>query len=146
MRKHLRTNESGMALLTVMLVSMLACALMAGVFAALAADQRSLGFDRDQSQAYAAAHAGLEKLTTQLAQLFEADFSPSATQISTASATAPSIYGFNFTGPGGGSGYKVDFIADTCASCPNKGNPMPSASNDITTGPFAGLVVNSTSP
>jgi hypothetical protein len=128
-----------MALLTVMLVSMLACALMAGVFAALAADQRSLGFDRDQSQAYAAAHAGLEKLTTQLAQLFEADFSPNAAQISTASATAPSIYGFNFTGPGGGSGYKVDFIADPCATCPNKGNPMPSPSNDITTGPFAGL-------
>jgi hypothetical protein len=139
MRKHLRSDESGMALMTVMLVSMLACALMAGLFAAISADQRSLGFDRDQSQAYSAAHAGLEKLTTQLAQLFEADFSPSAAQLSTASAVAPSIYGFNFVGPGGGAGYKVDFTPDPCGSCPNAGNPLPSPSNDITTGPFSGL-------
>jgi hypothetical protein len=128
-----------MALITVLLVAALACALMAGVFAAISADQRSLGFDRDQSQAYAAAHAGLEKLTTQVAQLFVTDFSPSATQIGTASAVPPSISGFNFVSPGGGSGYAVSFNPDPCASCPNKGNPMPSASNDITTGPFAGF-------
>jgi hypothetical protein len=139
MRKRLRTDESGMALMTVLLVSMLAAALMAGVFAAISTDQRSLGFDRDQSQAYAAAHAGLEKLTTQLAQLFVTDVSPSAGQITTASAVPPSISGFNFVSPGGGSGYAVSFIPDPCASCPNKGNPMPSPSNDITTGPFAGF-------
>ncbi len=138
MRKHLRSDESGIALLTVLLVSMLACALMAGVFAAIASDQRSLGFDRDQSQAYSAAHAGLEKLTTQLAQLFVTDFSPSAGQIATASTIPPSIPGFNFVAPGGGPGYAVTFNADTC-SCPNAGNPVPSASNDITTGPFAGF-------
>ena len=138
MSKHLRSDESGIALLTVLLVSMLACALMAGVFAAIASDQRSLGFDRDQSQAYSAAHAGLEKLTTQLAQLFVTDFSPSAGQLTTASATPPSIPGFNFVAPGGGAGYAVTFNADTC-SCPNAGNPVPSASNDITTGPFAGF-------
>ena len=138
MRKHLRSNESGMALLTVLLVCMLASALMAGMFAAIASDQRSLGFDRDQSQAYAAAHAGLEKLTTQLAQLFVTDFSPSATQITAASATPPAIAGFNYTAPGGGVGYTVSFNPDTC-SCPNAGNPMPGASNDITTGPFAGF-------
>jgi hypothetical protein len=138
MRKRLRTDESGLALLTVLLVSMLACALMAGVFAAIATDQRSLGFDRDQSQAYAAAHAGLEKLTTQLAQLFVQDFSPSAAQITTASAVPPAITGFNFVAPGGGTGYTVTFNPDTC-SCPNAGNPLPSPSNDITTGPFAGF-------
>jgi hypothetical protein len=138
MRTRLRTDESGMALLTVMLVSMLACALMAGVFAAINADQRSLGLDRDQSQAYSAAHAGLEKLTTQLAQLFVTDFSPSAAQITTASAVSPAIPGFNFVAPGGGPGYTVTFNADPC-SCPNAGNPLPSTSNDITTGPFAGF-------
>ena len=138
MRRHLRTDESGIALLTVLLVSMLALALMAGVFAAISSDQRSMGFDRDQSQAYSAAHAGLEKLTTQLAQLFVTDFSPSAAQITAASAIAPAISGFTFVAPGGGSGYTVSFNPDTC-SCPNAGNPLPSASNDITTGPFAGF-------
>jgi len=139
MRKHLRSDESGMALLTVLLVCMLASALMAGMFAAISSDQRSLGLDRDQSQSYSAAHAGLEKLTTQLAQLFVTDFSPSAAQITAASAIAPSISGFSFIAPGGGTGYAVSFNADPCASCPNKGNPMPSVSNDITTGPFAGF-------
>jgi hypothetical protein len=138
MRKHLRSDESGMALLTVLLVCMLASALMAGMFAAISSDQRALGLDRDQSQAYSAAHAGLEKLTTQLAQLFSQDFSPNATQITTASAIAPTIPGFSFVAPGGGSGYAVSFNADTC-TCPNAGNPLPSASNDITTGPFAGF-------
>ena len=118
---------------------MLASALMAGMFAAIASDQRSLGFDRDQSQAYSAAHAGLEKLTTQLAQLFVTDFSPSAGLRSRRRPPSPpSIPGFNFVAPGGGTGYAVTFNADTC-SCPNAGNPLPSASNDITTGPFAGF-------
>jgi hypothetical protein len=138
MRQHLK-GESGVALITVLLVLMLAAGLTAGMVAALVSDQRSHGIDRDQSRAYAAAHAGLEKLTTQLAQLFSTDVSPSGAQITQAAATAPSIYGFNFVAPGGGSGYKIDFIADPCASCPNKGNPLPSASNDITTGPFTGF-------
>jgi len=138
MRKHLRSDESGMALLTVLLVCMLASALMAGMFAAISSDQRSLGLDRDQSQSYSAAHAGLEKLTTQLAQLFVTDFSPSASQITAASAVAPTISGFNFVAPGGGSGYSVSYTPDPC-TCPNAGNPLPSTSNDITTGPFAGF-------
>jgi hypothetical protein len=138
MRKHLRNDESGIALLTVLLVVMLASALMAGLFAAVVSDQRSQGFDRDQSQSYSAAHAGLEKLTTQVAQLFVTDFSPSATQITNASAVAPTIAGFNYIAPGGGPGYSVTFTPDPC-SCPNAGNPLPSASNDITTGPFAGF-------
>ena len=41
MRKHLRNDESGMALMTVLLVCMLASALMAGMFAAISSDQRS---------------------------------------------------------------------------------------------------------
>jgi hypothetical protein len=139
MRDHLRRDETGMALLTVLLVCMLATALMAGMFAAVMSDQRSQGFDRDQSQAYAAAHAGLEKLTTQLAQLFVTDFSPNASQIAAASATPPSIYGFTYVAPGGGPGYSVTFNPDPCGTCPNAGNPLPSTSNDITTGPFAGF-------
>ena len=43
---------------------------MAGFVTVIVADQRSSGLDRDQTQAYAAAHAGLEKLTSDLAGLF----------------------------------------------------------------------------
>jgi hypothetical protein len=127
------------ALVTALLVVMLMSAMMAGMFAALTSDQRSHAVDRDQSQAYAAAHAGLEKLTTSLAQLFEGDVSPSTAQISATDDTPPVISGFSFTAPGGavGSGYAASFTDVLPAG--GDGNPDPSPSNDITTGPFAGL-------
>ena len=72
-----RSGESGIVLLTTLLMLMMVAALMAGFFAAVNSDVRATAIDRDQTQAYAAAHAGLEKLTSDLAQLFAADFSPS---------------------------------------------------------------------
>ncbi len=56
---------------------MLVSVLMVGFVAAIIADQRASGLDRDQTQAYAAAHAGLEQLTSDLSALFTHDFSPS---------------------------------------------------------------------
>jgi hypothetical protein len=116
-----------------MLVMMLMLGLMAGLFAAVNYDQRSHAVDRDQSQAYAAAHAGLEKITSDLARLFVADVSPSAAQITAVSATPPDIYGFDFEAPGGGSGYAITFTPDA------NGNPAAIPNADITTGPFTGF-------
>ena len=70
MRPAPRSNETGIALITTLLVLMMVSALMVGFFATIAADQRASGIDRDQTQAYAAAHAGLEKMTSDLATLF----------------------------------------------------------------------------
>jgi hypothetical protein len=129
------SNERGVALVTALLAVLLATALMAGMFASLTADQRSHAIDRDQSQAYAAAHAGLEKLTSNLAQLFATDFSPSAAQIDVVDNVPPSIPGFSYTSPGGGagSGYAVSFTPDV------NGNPAATPNADITTGPFTGF-------
>jgi hypothetical protein len=137
---RLVADARGMAMLTAILVLMLASGLMAGMFAAVLADQRSHQTDRDQTQAYAAAHAGLEKLTSTLGLTFEGDFSPSASQLNVIDNYPPSIPGFEFTSPGGtaGSGYAVSFTPDPGPG-PNTGNPMASPNNDITTGPFAGL-------
>jgi hypothetical protein len=130
-------KEEGVALITALLATLLATGLMAGMFAALAADQKSHSVDRDQSQAYAAAHAGLEKLTSSLAQLFVTDFSPSATQIGVVDATPPTITGFSYTSPGGsaGSGYDVSFTD----AAPADGFPDSNPNADITTGPFTGF-------
>ena len=136
MRITARTSdEQGIALVTALLAVLLASALMAGMFAALTADQRSHAVDRDQSQAYAAAHAGLEKLTSSLAQLFSADFSPSAAQVNAVDNVPPTISGFTYTAPGGatGSGYAVTFTPDV------HGNPKANENADITTGPFTGF-------
>ena len=129
-------DEAGVALVTALLAVMLISGLMAGMFASLTADQRSHAVDRDQSQAYAAAHAGLEKLTAGLALLFVTDFSPSAAQVSVVDDTPPVIAGFNFTSPGGlaGSGYAVSFNPD------GSGNPAATPNAAITTGPFTGFV------
>ena len=135
MKRSFVANESGIALVTAVLVLMVASALMAGMFAALLADQRSHATDRDQSVAYAAAHAGLEKLTASLAGLFNTDFSPSAAQVAAIATTPPTISGFEYTSPGGaaGSGYAITFTADA------QGNPAAFANTDITTGPFEGF-------
>lgn len=136
MRMTSRTsNEDGIALITALLAVLLATALMAGMFASLTADQRSHAVDRDQSQAYAAAHAGLEKLTSNLAQLFVTDFSPSAAQVNGIDNTTPNIPGFEYVSPGGGagSGYTVSFTPDA------SGNPKANENADVTTGPFTGF-------
>ena len=140
MKTSLMKNESGIALVTAILVLMLTSALMAGMFAALLANQRSHATDRDQSVAYAAAHAGLEKLTAGLAALFSTDFSPSAAQLSIIDNTPPAITGFTYTAPGGvaGSGYEITFTPDPGPGA-NTGNPLAFPSTDITTGPFEGF-------
>ena len=56
-----RTDESGMALVSTLLVMMALSALLVGFYAVIAADEQAGGINRDQTQAYAAAHAGLEK-------------------------------------------------------------------------------------
>jgi hypothetical protein len=128
-----------MALVLTLLVLGLASALAIGFFASVTADQRASGIDRDQTQAYAAAHAGLEKLTTDLAKLFKTDFSPSTTQISALVTTAsqPSISGFNYIAPDGTSGYTIA-PKNTDAN----GNPAPiDAVNGtlISSGAYQGL-------
>ncbi len=65
------------------MVLMLVSALMVGFVTAIVADQRASGLDRDQTQAYAAAHAGLEQLTSDLAGALHPDFSPTRREIAT---------------------------------------------------------------
>lgn len=130
------TNESGVALIAALLAVMLVSALMAGMFAAIQADQRGSAIDRDQTQAYAAAHAGLEQLTSSLATLFNSNVSPTVAQINAIAAAPPIIPGFAYKAPGGaaGSGYRIDF---TDANLDGNPDVIPNA--DITTGPFTGF-------
>jgi hypothetical protein len=125
------------------MVLMVAAALMVGFFATIIADQRANGIDRDQTQAYAAAHAGLEKLTSAMATLFVTDYSPSKVQIDRIIAKPPVIPGFDFIAPGGaaGSGYMVTYKAETDNTKPTFGDPVPDdiKGTPITAGPYAGF-------
>jgi hypothetical protein len=128
-------REDGIAMIVTLMVLVLVSALMVGFTTAIIADQRASGLDRDQTQAYAAAHAGLEQLTADLSGLFATDFSPTAAQISTLTASPPDLQNFAFVEPGGGSGYRINFNPDA------QGNPAPEASTGttISAGPYQGL-------
>ena len=93
-------DETGMALITTILVMMLCSVLMVGFVTAIVADQRASGLDRDQTQAYAVAHAGLEQLTSDLSTLFTTDFSPSRAQVDALVVNPPALPGFQYLSPG----------------------------------------------
>jgi hypothetical protein len=130
-----RGGEDGIAMIVTLMVLVLVSALMVGFTTAIIADQRASGLDRDQTQAYAAAHAGLEQLTADLSGLFATDFSPTAAQISNLTATPPDLEHFTFVEPGGGSGYRINFNPDA------QGNPAPESTTGTTiaAGPYQGL-------
>ena len=128
--------EAGIALITVIMVMMLVSVVMVGFVAAIIADNRASGLDHDQTQAYAAAHAGLEKLTSDMSGLFLADFSPSPTQINALLANRPTISGFQFLDPDGSSGYRVTWDFTDAFGNPA---PDPSFTGTITHGPYQGF-------
>jgi hypothetical protein len=137
-----------MALITTLLVMMLISALVAGTFAAVTADQRANLAGRDQTQVYAAAHAAIEKLTSDLAALFAGDVSPNPGDIEKLTETPPPIDGFDYIAPTGeddeeapegtdtcyGSGYQICFKDQN-----HDGLADTEANQDINTGPYAGF-------
>jgi hypothetical protein len=137
-RIHLRTDERGIALVTALLVTLLISGLIAGAFAAISADDRSGAIDRDQTQVYAAAHAGLEKLTSDLHRKFEDDVSPSPDELLELANHPPELDGFKYIAPGDdedGSGYSICWNEDPCVT-----NADPVATNKtISAGMFEGL-------
>jgi len=122
---HRRDNK-GMALVSTILVMLVMSALLVGFTALIMADQKASGRNRDQTQAYAAAHAGLEKLTADLGALFVGgNFSPSAAQVAALTTDPPNVPGFQFVAPGNQPGYTITPGALRTATIPN--------------GPFQGL-------
>jgi hypothetical protein len=116
-----------MALVSVLLVMVLMGALLLGFLAVIAADQQASGVNRDQTQAYAAAHAGLEKLTADLGALFVGgNFNPSADEVNELTLDPPVLPGYEFVAPGNTAGYTITPGAVRVATIPN--------------GPFQGLL------
>jgi hypothetical protein len=132
-------RQEGVALIVTLMILMLCSVLMVGFVAAVIADTRASGLDRDQTQAYAAAHAGLEQITSDLSNLFVTDFSPSNAQITNLRATPPTLPGFRFIAPGGalGSGYWVQPRFTDAGGNPRPEDPVNGS--QITSGPYQGF-------
>ena len=122
------STESGFALLAALLILILVSALAIALIYATTSEQRIGQNDLENNLAYYGAEAGMEKMMSDLGQLYQAQASPSAATIQGLGAFQPALpstiyteYAFNF--PGG-----------------IQGNGAPVSSNrTITTGPDAGL-------
>src|SRR5712692_6698398 len=122
------SSERGIAMVATLLVMLLVSALMVGFTAVVMSDQRFRGLDRDRTAAFYAAHAGLEKLTTDLGNLFFVTVSPTAAQLNTlqAAVNQPSLQGITFVQADGTSGYVLSRQAATFST--------------IASGPYQGLI------
>lgn len=133
MRKKMR--ESGIALVTAMIVLLLAAALVAGFSWLVLTDQKLGGVNGNEQYAFYGAEAGMEKLTADLGTLFEVNSAPSGAQVNNlAQATSvPQIPGIQYLNPNGTLGYQITFPQD------NKGNHL-AQNHTILSGPYQGMV------
>lgn len=134
--KHRR--EYGMALATTMLVLLLLSTMIAG-FAWMVMGDRTLGGNyADRQLAFYGAEAGMETLTAALENLFNANYAPTAAEITGTTtgivATAPTglVPGVSYLNPDGSNGYVIKFPTQS------NGNPQASAAT-IPNGTYAGL-------
>ncbi len=121
-----------MALIAVLLLLMLASAVLAGFASVLLNEQRLQVIERGRSDAFYAAHGGLEKLTSDLGALFGRTYKPRASEIAALSTALPQLPGVTFPTTSEGIGYGVTFTPDA------GGNPA-STTRSITSGPFQGF-------
>lgn len=125
-------NERGAALITALLVVMLASALLVGFSITVTSDQRVRAADRDRTQAFYAAQAGLEELTADLGALFSQTYRPTGVQVEALEQSPPVLPGIYYSGSALEAGYSITTPVDA------SGNPVASV-RAISSGPFQGL-------
>lgn len=125
-------RDSGIALLTTILLMLLMSSLLVGFVLLISSGQKLSGYNNDYSKSFYAAEAGMEKLTADIGTLFDTNYSPSGTQINALTTTPPSLAGINYVQYNGASGYAISFATDS------NGNPLAST-NVINSGPYQGM-------
>ena len=134
---HAAGGESGIALMTTLMVLLLLSSLLVGFTAMIASETRLGGIDARSADSFYAAHAGIEKLTSDLGQLFSTDFSPTWDAVRALGDDAPDLDDVSWVEPDGSDGYRVDFLTTT--GDPATGDPV-AENKTITSGPYAGFI------
>src|SRR5271157_263438 len=125
-------RDSGIALLTTLLLMMLMASMLVGFVLLISSGQKLSGYNNDYSKAFYAAEAGMEKITADVGTLFDENYSPSGVQINAIQTTPPALTGINYVQYNGSSGYVISFPPDS------NGNPLAST-NVINSGPYQGM-------
>jgi PilX N-terminal len=130
-------KQSGIALITTLLLLLLMSAMLVGFIFLVTEGQRLSGLDQDQVRAFYAAESGMEKLTNDLGNLFTNTYSPTGVQVNALMTTPPTLSapdGIFYQNAVGANGYSIAFPPDA------NGNPLPQFAQ-ITSGssPYAGM-------
>ena len=136
MRTRLR-QENGIALVSALLVLLLMSSLMVGFAAMATTDTRVRSISGSRTQAFYFAHAGLEKLTSDLGNLFQTNPRPTAAQLAAIMNAPPNLAGVTWMEGDGDSGYRIDYPQDA------NGNPVP-VLKTVMSGPYQGFLGNVT--
>ena len=132
-----RRSEAGVALLTTMMVMPLLSSLLIGFSVMVASDSQLSTGDLRRTEAFYAAQAGLEKLTSDLGALFVTTLSPTGDQVRALLTDPPLLPNTEFVKPDGTVGYEMAFPSTT--GNPATGDPVTTELT-VASGPFAGLV------
>jgi hypothetical protein len=127
-------REKGVALITSLFVLLLISAIVVGMSWMVMTDQRLGGNNSSRELAFYGAEAGMEKMTTDVAQVFATSGSLTAANVTTITAAPPTgLTGVTYVNSAGASTYNLTFIPDAF------GNPATSNATIMPPSPYAGM-------
>jgi Tfp pilus assembly protein PilX len=137
--KKILRRESGIALLTTILLMVLMSSMLVGFVLLINSGQKLSGMNNDYGKAFYSAEAGMEKLTADLGTLFDANYAPPTAQVNALQTAPPAIAGVTFLNGDGTPGYTITSPNPTDAN----GNYLPTVTQ-ITSGAYQGMTALAT--
>jgi hypothetical protein len=127
-------REKGVALITSLMVLLLISAIVVGMCWMVMTDQRLGGNNQSRELAFYGAEAGMEKMTTDVANVFATSGALTAANVTTITATPPNLIpGIQYLNAAGGSTYNLTFVPDAF------GNPATNNATILPPSPYAGM-------
>jgi hypothetical protein len=127
-------REKGVALITSLFVLLLISAIVVGMSWMVLTDQRLGGNNSSREVAFYGAEAGMEKMTTDVAQQFATSGSLTAANVATITSTPPvGLTGITYVNTAGASTYNLTFTPDAF------GNPATTNATILPPSPYAGM-------
>jgi hypothetical protein len=101
-------NDSGIALITTLLILVLLAALVEAFILSINSEQEQIGIDRGQNRAFYGAMTGLEQLTAGLGDLMAVNASPTDAQLQALASNPPALTNISYTtGTGQLPGFEI---------------------------------------
>ena len=127
-------REKGVALITALMVLLLISAIVVGMSWMVMTDQRLGGNNQSRELAFYGAEAGMEKMTTDVANQFATAGALTAGNVATITAGYPTgLPGITYQNAAGASTYNLTYVAD------GAGNPATNNATILPPSPYAGM-------